>query len=279
MKKTKLRIKWRNLIILLIGIISAITLLYSTVKIYIWIFDNQKTSKETKQIEETTNVEEIDDSEKTEIINQDPEIDKDNPYWNYLKMKLIDVNFEDLKKENSDVKGWIKVNGTNINYPFVQTDNNNYYLTHSFNKSYNAAGWVFLDYRNNNQNFNKNTILYAHSRVDSTMFGSLKNIMKSNWYHNSDNYVIKLSTEYENTLWQVISVYHLPTTNDYLQISFATDSEYLNFLNLITARSIYNFNTTINEKDIILTLSTCYHQDEKMVMHAKLIKREVRNNN
>ena len=73
-------------------------------------------------------------------------------------MNMIDINFNELKNINNDVKGWIKVNGTNINYPFVQSKNNKYYLTHSFDKSYNSAGWLFLDYRNNN----KNTIIYAH---------------------------------------------------------------------------------------------------------------------
>ena len=55
-------------------------------------------------------------------------------------MNMIDINFNELKKINNDVKGWIKVNGTNINYPFVQSSNNKYYLTHTFDKSYNLAG-------------------------------------------------------------------------------------------------------------------------------------------
>lgn len=49
-------------------------------------------------------------------------------------------NFNELKNINNDVKGWIKVNGTNINYPFVQSNNNKYYLTPTFDKSYNSAG-------------------------------------------------------------------------------------------------------------------------------------------
>lgn len=88
---------------------------------------------------------------------------------------MINVNFDDLKKTNSDVIGWLKVNGININYPFVQGKDNNYYLTHGFNKSYNDAGWIFFDYRNNNTN-NKNTIIYAHSILDKTMFESLRNV-------------------------------------------------------------------------------------------------------
>ena len=73
-------------------------------------------------------------------------------------MNLIDVDFTELKKVNSDVKGWIQVNGTNINYPFVQTKDTKFYLNHSFDKKYNDAGWVFLDYRNNIDLSNKNNI-------------------------------------------------------------------------------------------------------------------------
>ena len=52
-------------------------------------------------------------------------------------MNLINVDFEELKNTNPDTLGWIQVNGTNINYPFVQTNNNDYYLNHSYNKKYN----------------------------------------------------------------------------------------------------------------------------------------------
>ena len=190
-------------------------------------------------------------------------------------MNMINVNFNDLKKTNPDVAGWLKVNGTNINYPFVQASDNKYYLTHSFNKSYNAAGWVFLDYRNNYTN-NKNTILYAHGRNDKTMFGSLKNVLSNGWLNNANNYVIKISTETENSLWQIFSVYHIPTTSDYLQTDFYNDTEYQEFLDMLKNRSSHNFNTNVTSNDNILTLSTCYNNTDKMVVHAKLIKKEVK---
>ena len=191
-------------------------------------------------------------------------------------MNLISVNFDELLKLNNETKGWIQVNGTNINYPFVQTNNNDYYLTHSYNKSYNQAGWVFMDYRNNTENLDRNTILYAHGMNNKTMFGSLRNILSSSWYNNTNNHIIKLSTPTENTLWQVFSVYHIETTNDYIQTEFATDEEYQTFLDMLKSRSAVEFDTTVNATDKILTLSTCYNKTDKVVMHAKLIKREAR---
>ena len=191
-------------------------------------------------------------------------------------MKLIDVDFDELKKMNPDTKGWINVNGTNINYPFVQSSDNRYYLKRSFDKSYNSAGWVFLDYRNSIKPLNKNTILYAHGRIDTTMFGSLKNTLKNDWLNNTDNHVIKLSTDYDNTLWQIFSIYHIPTTNDYIQVDFSSDLEFVNWANTLISRSSHNFNTDVSATDNILTLSTCYNEEEKLVVHAKLIKRKIK---
>lgn len=108
------------------------------------------------------------------------------------------------------------------------------------------------------------------------MFGSLKKILKSGWLNNSNNYVVKLSTEYENTLWQVFSVYKIPTTSDYIGVDFNSSNDFIDWTTMLINRSAYNFNTSISEKDNILTLSTCYNDNEKVVLHAKLIKKEAK---
>lgn len=237
-----------------------------------WKLDSNKIKNQVQEIQEIVEIEEIPDNDEIEIIEQEEEIPQANPYWDYIKMNLINVDFSELKNINSNTKGWIQVNGTNINYPFVQAKDNKYYLTHSFDKTYNSAGWVFLDYRNNINSLSKNTIIYAHGRLDTTMFGSLKNILKSEWLNNSNNYVVKISTETENTLWQVFSVYHIPTTSDYIQVNFNSNAEFKEWASMLIDRSVYNFNTTVSESDNVLTLSTCYNDSEKVVLHAKLIK-------
>lgn len=269
----KIKLKWKNIILILMFLILFITLNISIYNIIKWKLDSNKTNEEINTIQENANIEEVQDNKGTEIIKQAKKIPKENPYWDYIKMNMIDVNFDNLKKINSDVVGWIKVNGTNINYPFVQSKDNKYYLTHSFSKSYNNAGWVFLDYRNNNIN-NRNTIIYAHGRTDKTMFGTLRKVLNNGWINNTNNYVIKISTEKENSLWQIFSIYHIPTTNDYLQTEFKDKREYQRFLNILKNRSNHNFNTSITSNNTILTLSTCYNDSEKMVVHAKLIKKQ-----
>ena len=276
MKKKKYKLKWKNMIAVLIFLIALVFLIISGIDLINYYIDTNNTNKEIEEIETVIKVEEIEDNEKTEIIEQPEEEPKFSPYWDYIKMNLISVNFDELLKINNETKGWIQVNGTNINYPFVQTNNNDYYLNHSFYKYYNQAGWVFMDYRNNPIDYDKNTILYAHGMNTEIMFGTLKNILSSNWYDDTNNHVIKISTPTENTLWQVFSVYHIPTTNDYIQTKFTSDEEYQEFLDLIKGRSAVEFNTTVSATDKILTLSTCYSKTDKVVMHAKLIKREAR---
>ena len=275
-KKKKYKLKWKNLIALLIFLIAFIFLIKSGIDLINYFIDTNNTNEEIKSIEDAVKIEEVPDSDNTEIIEQKEDIPEDNPYWDYIKMNLISVNFDDLLKINNETKGWIQVNGTNINYPFVQTSNNDYYLTHSYDKSYNQAGWVFMDYRNDTISYDKNTILYAHGMNNKTMFGSLRNILNSSWYNNTNNHIIKLSTPTENTLWQVFSVYHIETTNDYIQTEFTSDEEYQSFLDMLKGRSAVTFDTSLNTTDKILTLSTCYNKTDKVVMHAKLIKREAR---
>ena len=189
-KKKKYKLKWKNLIAVIIFLVAFIFLIKSGVDLINYFIDTNKTNDEIKEIEDVVKIEEVSDNENTEIIEQTEEIPEANPYWDYIKMNLISVNFDELLELNSETKGWIQVNGTNINYPFVQTDNNDYYLTHSYNKNYNQAGWLFMDYRNHTVNYDKNTILYAHGMNNKTMFGSLRNIVSSPWYNNTDNHII-----------------------------------------------------------------------------------------
>ncbi len=270
----KRRIKWKNVILFILFIIFFTIFIISLIHIIKWKLDSDKSEKEITNAQENVTITEKQDTDDTEVITQNEEIPKSNPYWDYIKMNLIDVDFTDIKKINDETVGWIQVNGTNINYPIVKHSDNEFYLNHSFNKSYNGAGWVFMDYRNNIDEFDKNTIIYAHGMINNIMFGTLRKILTNGWLDNKNNYVIKLSTEYENTLWQVFSVYKIPTTNDYLKINFVYEDNFIEFANTLINRSQYNFDTGVNKDDKILTLSTCYDDKEKVVLHAKLIKRE-----
>ena len=273
-RKTK-KLRFRKWVIVVFLIFFLSIFLLSASKVFNWFNDNNKVDNITEDILENVKVKEKKDNENTENIN--PPEDKWNDYWDYIKMNLLEIDFNQLLKRNSDTVGWIEVKGTNINYPIVQTTDNNYYLTHAFDKTENEAGWVFMDYRNDSVNFNQNTIIYAHSRLTGSMFGSLKNILNSSWYTNKNNHIIRLSTPTENTMWQVFSVYTIPKESYYITPSFNSNEAYLEFLNTIKSRSEVDFSGTVNTNDKILTLSTCKDNfGNRVVMHAKLIKKEAR---
>lgn len=282
-RKRKLK-KWVwNTILIFFVLITCI----SVYKLLDWNKDNNDTSKIVEEINREVEILEQEDNENTELVGQpetNPESEEEkkesevvSDYWYYIKFPLLNVNIKTLKEKNSDTIGWINVNNTNINYPFVQSKDNKYYLNHSFDKKYNEAGWVFMDYRNNSNLDNKNTILYAHSRIDKTMFGSLNKTLKSNWYTNKDNHIIRISTETENTLWQIFSVYKIEVESYYIKTNFANDAKYTEFLNTLKSRSLYDFNTNLTSDDRILTLSTCADDDRRTVVHAKLIKKSTNN--
>jgi sortase B len=262
-KRKKLNVK--NLCLLIFFLVMLIVFLFSLIKVIMWIIDNNNTNDIIKKVANTYEINEK--SYDNEVIINENEKDI---YFDYMKLKFIDVDINKLKTFNPDTIGFIKVMGTNINYPFVQNLDNDYYLNRSYDKTYNNAGWIFLDYRNNEFN-NKNTIIYGHGRINGTMFGSLKDTLKSSWQSNKDNYIIKISTEKENSIWQIFSVYKIATTSDYLQTTFS-DNEFESFISLIKERSSYNFETNVTNEDKVLTLSTCYNDNDKMVVHAKLIK-------
>ena len=104
------------------------------------------------------------------------------------------------------------------------------------------------------------------------MFGSLRSVMKDSWYTNPDNNIIMYSNDYYNTKWQVFSIYKVNETSDYIKTNFSSIDENRSFINTIKQRSIYNFNVDVTINDKIITLSSCYDDNYRMVLHAKLIK-------
>ena len=179
----KSEIKKRNIWLCFI-LLSSLIILYSLFHITIWLLDYYKITQETKQIEEEIVITEIANTEVTEDEKKvdEKEIVEMDPYWGFIKMNYLEVDFSSLIKINPEVVSWISVAGTNIHYPVVQHSDNEYYLNHTFDGSKNGAGWVFMDYRNSIDTQNRNTIIYAHNRKDGSMFGSLKNTLNNEWY-------------------------------------------------------------------------------------------------
>lgn len=242
MKKENQTAIFKNAICLILFVI----LIYSGIKIFNW----SKENIQNKNIAENIN--------KAAVTKTD---DKENKYT---------VDFNLLKKQNSDTVAWIKVNGTNIEYPIVKAKNNEYYLTHSFDKSSNSAGWIFADYKNKFDGTDKNIVIYGHNRKDKSMFGSLRNILSSQWQNNSENAEITFISENKNGIYKVFSVYQIEKEDYYIKTNFNSNNEFEKFLKTIKTRSMKDFKTPVSSSDSILTLSTCAANDNyRIVLHAK----------
>lgn len=240
-----------NTILLIVFLSMFIISLYN---IIIWLKDNKHADDLTKELSE---IKEIKNDTETVEVNVSKRI-----------------NFKELKEINSDTVGWIEMKNNNVDYPFVQTNDNSYYLNHSFDKRYTDAGWIWLDYRNNLERDDDNLIIYGHARKDKSMFGTLKYSLKSDWYTNEENHIITIYLENETRYYQIFSSYHVKTENYYLTVNFNNREDFQNFLNTLKKRSVYDYGVDLNSDDKILTLSTCYNSSDKTVIHAKLTKIE-----
>ena len=253
-----------------------LTIIVITAFVYglFYIIKKQQTDKTlatTKKINQLVNSIKIEEPKKEpEKPINNPEPEKEKPVKQETKYNGKTIS--ELKKVNKETVGWLSLNGTKISYPVVQAKNNDKYLTHSFDGSYNLNGWIFLDYRNDPNNLGRNNIIYGHSGNYYVMFGSLKNTLKANWYKNKNNQYITFDTESNTNKWQIFSMYTIDVTSDYLVTDFDNDDEFANFLTRLKERSIYDFGIELDVTDKILTLSTCHSDGSKrLVIHAKLV--------
>ncbi len=258
----------------LILLISLFFFIFSTYHLSIWFYDGVKAVSISKKIERSTNPTLI-KSQDNDFVN--PPANPNDATYLYKDTPFLEINFSELLNINPDTIAYILVPGTNIDYPVVKAGDNEYYLSHAFDKSASKSGAIFLDYRNNFINLSTNTIIYGHGRKDGTMFGSLNNILTNDWYQDYQNHIIKISTPQENYLFQIFSVYSIEKENYYLTTYFKNKEDILPFINTLKNRSIFDFPTEVNIYDKILTLSTCYDASGmRTVIHAKLIKKRSR---
>ena len=220
--------------------------------------------------ENNSNKDLLNDIKSQVSLSKDSEKNSNKPLDSAEKDYSLD--FARLKEINSDTVGWLKVNNTDIDFPVVQGKNNDYYMTHNFNREYNSAGWIFADYRNTFDGTDKNTIIYGHNRRDGSMFSSLNNTLDQLWYTSQDNHIITLHTPTKNLYYQVFAVYTINADDFDNSTNFKISKNYQEYLNDSINRSIYNFNVDVTTLDKILTIYTCANNNQyRIILQAKLI--------
>ena len=168
----------------------------------------------------------------------------------------IDNNIDpNIKEINKDIIGWLIVDNTNIDYPIVQANNNEYYLNHNLDKEYSSAGWIFMDSRNSLDD--QNLIIYGHHRRDGSMFGSIDNLFK---YKEGK---IQLIIENESHIYNIFSIYITEKNYNYRERNYININKKIQeFKN----RSIKEYNVEIKGKHQIITLSTCDNDNNNRIV-------------
>ena len=176
-----------------------------------------------------------------------------------------------LQALNKDTFGWIYVASTNISYPIMQGEDNDFYLSHNFNKSYQFSGSIFMDYRNSRDiEQNRNLIIYGHNMSDNTMFRQLL-LVRDRESVFQQGY-IEITTASGVYVYDIFSIYRTSPYYRYIQTDFENDDEWYNFLLEIQSKSMYRKDVKLTPESKIVTLSTCTNtpDDFRLAIHGVL---------
>lgn len=171
-----------------------------------------------------------------------------------------------LKDINPDAAGWLKIPGTQIDYPMAQGKDNRYYLKHSFYKKKSGHACIFLDWRNEPGDLSY--VVYGHDMRDRTFFGSLSD------YHDEgfcrEHQTIEINFWGEETQWKVFSV--RMTDDTAVPVMFESFDEYSQYLDSAAKASEFDLGVAVSSSDTILTLSTCGSGNSRLLVQAVRVK-------
>ena len=202
------------------------------------------------------------------------------------------IEYITLYGENNDMVGWVLIEGTDIHSAVMQTDDNEFYLNHDFQKEPNRAGQIFADYANNFEpgKLSDNTILYGHNLTSGDYFSSLTGYLTGFNFYNQ-NRIIRFDTLYEKMQWEVFAVVLVAVTdendtyegekvltdiNEWRKTDFPDEAAFNEYLGLIMSNTLLETGTSVNYGDLLLTLSTSYFPEgagieQKLMVFARLI--------
>lgn len=216
-----------------------------------------------------------------DLKNKTPTLDQ----IRQLPQGAVNEEYASLYAENHDFIGWINVPGTNIDYPVMQTENNDDYLRANFQKEYSFAGTIFADYRGKitPDAMPHNTVLYGHNILYKYMFSALMNYKRDISFMKLSP-VIDFNTLYRNNKYKIFSVFLTNISTDHGEVFnytgvnyFNNQSEFYDFVLECGDRSYYETGVDVQYGDEFLTLSTC-DADTSMDLRLVVVARKVRDN-
>lgn len=183
------------------------------------------------------------------------------------------MDFMYLRIKNDDIVAWITAPGLPIDLPIVQGDDNNFYLTHLFDRQPNRLGTLFVDIQNAGDFSDKNTVIYGHNMNDGSMFASLANYRKQEFYESFP--VMELYTPYGDYIVELFAGYVASGDEPFLRFNFNDETDFLKYIVWLKSRSTFKSSVDVQPEDRIVTLATCTYEydNARYVVFGKLIPR------
>ena len=187
--------------------------------------------------------------------------------------------YEKLYQKNKKLVGWIKIDGTNIDYPVMQTVNNEYYLDHNYDQEYDKNGSIFMDKDCDAAHPNDNMIIYGHHMKSGKMFGNLNMYAKESFYKEHPS--ISFDTIYEEGTYDIMYVFRSKIYSEeeivfkyYKFIDATSENEFDSNMEEMAALSLYDTGIKAKYGDRLITLSTCDYEEAngRFVVVAKKVK-------
>lgn len=178
--------------------------------------------------------------------------------WNFVVKQVDDKTIDNYRKDynNQDIIGELVIANSNFKEIVVQTNDNEFYLNHSVDKTYNRLGSIFMDYRNMVDD--RKIIIYGHNSEDIyTEFNLLENYLNFDYYREHQDIYFK--TINNNYHYKVFSVFIVINDYRYINLNFS-DDEYNKHLKYLKEQSVYDTYIDVNDNDEIIVLQTCYFQ-------------------
>lgn len=170
------------------------------------------------------------------------------------------IDFDGLSAVNSDIVGWIQLDGSVIDYPIARCDNNDYYLEHLFNKEVNSSGCIFLDFRNSSDFSDQNSIIYGHHMKNGSMFSAITNYNSQSFY--DEHPTFRLYTPNANYEIEIFAGYVANLQDQTWNTEFNNDADFSQWIDARIQKSAFQSNVRPSVKDKIVTLSTCSYEFE-----------------
>ena len=263
-KQPEQKKKKKSDVLLTIALIVAIAVFcYAAFNLYHIYTEYKKGTDEYNQIEEMAVTER--DADSAEVAGPSAQI-----------KPPIEVDFDKLKSVNEDVVGWIYVDALpDISYPIVKGKDNQTYLHQTYEKNYNFAGTIFVDYENSGDFSDCNTLVYGHNMKNGSMFGHLKKFREDDKLYKQDKYFWILTPE-RNYRYEIITAYTTGVNCDTYTLFKGPGEEFEKYLETIKGYSeIQTDDTDLTIKDRIVTLSTCTgNESTRFVVQGKRVDAE-----